>query len=123
MKVSKHFYSEEFRCKGNAKGICKCNSNFVSAELLIVLEDVREHFGKPITVYSGYRCPKYNKHVGGASRSKHKLGIASDIHIEGIKPRAIFNYLAHKYHNKYGLGNYPNFTHIDIRPTKARWGY
>ena len=121
MKVSEHFNKYEFYCKGNKRGVCKCNQSIVDAELLIVLEDLRSHFGLPIKIYSGYRCPKYNSYVGGAKRSKHRLGIASDIRIFGVRPKKVYEYLNEKYPNKYGIGNYDNFTHIDIRSNKARW--
>lgn len=43
------------------------------------LDPIREKFGKPITVTSGYRCEKLNKAVGGQSNSFHKTGCAADI--------------------------------------------
>ena len=36
-------------------------------------------YGKPITVNSGYRCPKLNDAVGGAKNSQHMRGEAADI--------------------------------------------
>ena len=36
-----------------------------------VLDPIREHFGKPIRVTSGYRCPKLNEVIGGNSKSQH----------------------------------------------------
>lgn len=44
-----------------------------------VLDPLREAWGKPITVTSGYRCPELNKAVGGAATSQHLLGEAADI--------------------------------------------
>ena len=44
-----------------------------------VLDPLRELYGKPIIVNSGYRCPKLNKAVGGARSSQHLIGQASDI--------------------------------------------
>lgn len=44
-----------------------------------VLDPLRELYGKPIIVNSGYRCPKLNKAVGGARNSQHLTGQASDI--------------------------------------------
>ena len=44
-----------------------------------VLDPLRELYGKPIIVNSGYRCPKLNKAVGGARNSQHLIGQASDI--------------------------------------------
>jgi uncharacterized protein YcbK (DUF882 family) len=44
-----------------------------------VLDPLREMYGKPITVNSGYRCPKLNDAVGGAKNSQHMRGEAADI--------------------------------------------
>lgn len=44
-----------------------------------VLDPARERIGKPITVNSGYRCPKLNKAVGGATTSQHVKGEAADL--------------------------------------------
>lgn len=44
-----------------------------------VLDPLREMYGKPITVNSGYRCPKLNAAVGGAKSSQHMRGEAADI--------------------------------------------
>lgn len=44
-----------------------------------LLDPIREAWGGPITVNSGYRCPVLNKAVGGASTSQHQKGKAADI--------------------------------------------
>lgn len=44
-----------------------------------VLDPLREWYGKPITVNSGYRCEALNKAIGGAKSSQHMLGEAADI--------------------------------------------
>ena len=44
-----------------------------------VLDPLREAYGKPITVNSGYRCEKLNKQVGGAKTSDHLKGMAAGI--------------------------------------------
>lgn len=45
-----------------------------------VLDPLREAYGKPIVVTSGYRCPALNKAVGGSKTSDHMIGRAADIH-------------------------------------------
>lgn len=52
-------------------------------ELLVehVLDPLREAWGKPIHVSSGYRCPALNKAVGGAPASQHMRGEAADISV------------------------------------------
>ena len=44
-----------------------------------VLDPLREMYGKPIIVNSGYRCPQLNAAVGGAKNSQHMRGEAADI--------------------------------------------
>lgn len=44
-----------------------------------ILDPLREAYGKPIIVGSGYRCPKLNKAIGGATSSQHMKGEAADI--------------------------------------------
>ena len=44
-----------------------------------VLDPIREHWGLPIRVTSGYRCPELNEEVGGVEDSYHLEGCAADI--------------------------------------------
>lgn len=44
-----------------------------------VLDPLREKFGRPIIVNSGFRCPELNRAVGGAVISQHLSGEAADI--------------------------------------------
>lgn len=44
-----------------------------------VLDPLREMYGKPITVNSGYRGPMLNSCIGGAKTSQHCKGEAADI--------------------------------------------
>ena len=48
-------------------------------ELLEVLDDLREFYGKPIRITSGYRCTELNKLVGGSPTSAHVIGYAADL--------------------------------------------
>ena len=49
-----------------------------------VLDPIREHWGLPIRVTSGYRCPELNEEVGGVEESYHVDGCAADITALGI---------------------------------------
>ena len=44
-----------------------------------VLDPLREAWGHPIYVTSGYRCPALNRAVGGVARSQHLRGEAADV--------------------------------------------
>ena len=61
----------------NDPSIQVCKS--LTALIEKVLDPLREAYGKPIIVTSGYRCEKLNKAVGGAASSQHVKGEASDI--------------------------------------------
>lgn len=113
--LNKYFKRSEFACR------CGCGTSTVDAELLEVITDVREHFGKPVIINSGHRCAAHNAKVGGAKNSVHLTGKAADIRIKGVTPVAVYDYLINKYQDKYGMGLYVSFTHIDVRDGKARW--
>ena len=58
------------------------NSEIVNnLEQLVVniLDPLREAYGKPIKVNSGYRCEALNVAVGGSKTSQHRYGLAADI--------------------------------------------
>lgn len=120
--ISEHFNRREFACK------CGCGFDDVDPELVEVVEDVRNYFMQPVVINSACRCEKHNAAAGGAKGSKHKLGIAGDIKVIGanglppVQPRRVADYLEKKYPDKYGIGRYKTFTHVDVRPTPARWG-
>lgn len=83
--MSKYFTIEEL-CHSdtaNARGIDNTPSEEVKENLQALIENVldplREAYGKPIYVNSGYRCSELNKAVGGVSTSEHQSGRAADI--------------------------------------------
>ena len=112
---NRYFKRSEFMCR------CGCFQDIVDYELVVVLTEAREHFLKPITIESGYRCIAHNHSIGSTDRSQHVLGKAADIKVRDISPATVQAYFDSKYPNKYGLGSYKTFTHIDVRNGKGRW--
>ena len=112
--ISKNFSRSEFACK------CGCGFSTVDVKLLEVLEITRAKYGA-VKINSACRCSEHNKKIGGAYGSKHKLGIAADIVVKGIDPTDVYKFLDMFQPNKYGVGKYDSFTHIDVRNNKARW--
>lgn len=88
-------------------------------ELAIRLQEIRDHFGKPVRINSGFRCPSVNLFAGGASDSCHLKGRAADIEIDGVPAYKVQAFLMAK-DWKGGLGRYAGFTHVDIG-LKRRW--
>lgn len=113
--VSPHFSRSEFACK------CGCGFSTPDPELVHVLEDLRRHFNKPVTINSACRCESHNKRVDGASNSAHLFGIAADVVVKDVPPAAVYAHLNGELDDCYGIGSYTTFTHIDVRDNKARW--
>jgi hypothetical protein len=90
MQLSKNFTLEEFTKSDTAtkKGIDNTPQGVHMENLknLVekVVQPVREHYGKPVKVNSGYRGAKLNEAVGGAATSQHCNGEACDIEVPGI---------------------------------------
>jgi zinc D-Ala-D-Ala carboxypeptidase len=59
-----------------------------------ILEPIREHFGKPLIVHSGYRCPELNSAIGGSKASQHKLFEACDFHVSGVDMTETWEWIA-----------------------------
>ena len=114
--VSEHFNAVEFAC--NHCG--EIHPDGVNKELVALLEKLRGHFGVPVAVNSGYRCPTHNANVGGAKASQHLLGKAADVVVKGVSPNDVYAW-ADKANPNGGVGKYNTFTHIDVRNGKARW--
>ena len=116
VKLSSYFISTEFDCKCG-----KCSTTYIDEKLVMYLQSIREHFGKPVTITSGYRCPTHNASaaVGGAKNSYHVRGQAADIVVSGVEPKEVAKY-AESIGVK-GIGVYSSFTHIDTRTTKYFW--
>lgn len=81
----KHFTITELTRSATAQRMGIDNTppaNAVNALHLLVdqvLDPLREAWGAPLYVTSGYRCPQLNHAVGGAPHSQHMLGEAADI--------------------------------------------
>lgn len=56
-----------------------------------ILEPIRQYYGLPITITSGFRGKKLNTKVGGNINSDHCRGLAADIIIKNTTVDEIFN--------------------------------
>lgn len=88
-RISKNFTWEEFTASDTAKklGILNQITDWDVRDNILelvdkVLQPLRDAWGKPITINSGYRCEKLNKAVGGVATSQHTKGQAADCGVD-----------------------------------------
>lgn len=106
--ITDHFSRHEFRCKCG-----KCKEKEISLYLVWALEKIRYAIGKPIIITSGIRCPEHNAEVGGATASKHMLGMAADVIVHDMKPcclEAVIQAIAPELQTI----KYPKHVHVNI---------
>ena len=59
-----------------------------------ILQPVRDHFGKPVKINSGFRCPALNQATGGSATSDHCKGQACDFEIDGVSNPDLAQWIA-----------------------------
>lgn len=113
--ISKNFRVREFRCQDGSDVV------FIESDLVDILQKIRDHFGKAVTINSAFRTFSHNKKVGGATYSQHLYGTAADIKVSGVTASAVADYVETLMPNTGGIGRYSTFTHVDVRSIKSRW--
>ena len=85
-----------------------------------VFDKVREHFGKPIGITSGFRSIELNNRIGGSKNSQHMEGKALDIDgdlLGGVCNKDIFEYIKNNCTFdqliwEFGPENAPDWVHV-----------
>ena len=124
-QLSPAFRVREFRCRDGSDAI------MIDQTLVVLLQAIREHFGKAVTITSGYRTAAHNAAVGGSKSSQHLLGRAADFYVEGVDVATVAAYAETLLPSRGGIGRYPKdakhptrktgWVHIDTRANKSRW--
>ena len=70
--MAKYFSDSEVSCS-------HCGENKMSPEFMDALDTLREAYGKPLRVTSGYRCPEHPIEARKASAGAHSTGKAIDL--------------------------------------------
>lgn len=90
MRLSRSFTLKELTYSSTAQRLAIENEPepvhlvALSALCHTILQPVRDHFGKPVIINSGYRCAALSKAVGSSERSQHCRGEAADFEIMGV---------------------------------------
>ncbi|MGB3496014.1 MAG: D-Ala-D-Ala carboxypeptidase family metallohydrolase [Elainellaceae cyanobacterium] len=86
------------------------------------LQKARNQLNRSFQVNSWYRPPAVNAAVGGASRSYHLTGKATDLEVSGYNGRQVANAVFGWWPGGIGIySNLPNVVHLDIGPRRT-WG-
>ena len=59
-----------------------------------ILQPVREHFGKPVMISSGYRSPALCEAIGSSAKSQHAKGEAADFEIHGVDNKELATWIS-----------------------------
>lgn len=113
--ISKNFRVREFRCQDGSDVV------FIESDLVDILQKIRDHFGKAVTITSAFRTASHNKKVGGATYSQHLYGKAADIKVSGVAANVVADFAETLMPSTGGIGRYSTFTHVDVRSIKSRW--
>lgn len=114
-KLSDNFKVNEFACQDGSDPV------FVSPALMDILQQIRDHFGKPVNITSGFRSASHNKAVGGSTYSQHQYGTAADIVVSGESPTTVAAYARSLMQDYGGVGIYSWGVHVDVRKDKTDW--
>lgn len=95
------------------------------AATLKVVDAMITRMGAPLReITSAYRSPRYNRAVGGKSRSYHMQNLALDLKFQGVSPYHAA-YVAKQLRTrglfKGGIGRYSSFVHVDTRGSNVSW--
>lgn len=123
-RLSDHLMLSEVLCKCG-----HCGGGGVTPEVINLFERIRAQCclckgsDVPITVFSGFRCAKHNKAVGGATNSEHTKGNALDLGCPQGLTMDEFHGICLALNPMGGVGFYRHdgFIHVDCRGKKARW--
>ena len=118
-KLSGNFGIGEFACKCG-----RCERILIDDELVAWLQKIRDHFGVSVNINSGYRCASHSSAVGGSETSHHMRGMAADIRVKGVDPRAVARYAESIGVQRIGLyegESEGDFVHIGSDVRKRFW--
>jgi len=118
--------SPHFKTRGHVHNTLPPKAEWVAMEkTLKAVDHLVVKLESPLTnIASAYRCPKYNRAVGGAPKSFHMQNIALDIQFKNVSPHHVF-YVANQLRKEKsfcgGLGRYATFVHLDTRGRNDTW--
>lgn len=125
--LTKNLSRSELACS------CGCGADSMDYETVMVFQESCDHFAGVLgvakvvaTISSAHRCFEYNRlpvadgGPGSNDNSQHPQARALDYTIKDVTPAALYAHLDAKYPDKYGMGAYSTFIHLDTAFSFAR---
>lgn len=87
-----------------------------------VLQPIRNHFGKPVIISSGFRCFLLNNHprVKGSNDSQHMKGEAADFTVKGVPLKDVFLFISQNLKYDQLIYEFRKWIHCSYRTNKNR---
>lgn len=119
MNWGKYFSEAEFRCK------CGCGETKMDQAFIDRLNALREAYGAPLGVSSGYRCPKHPIEAKKAATGMHTTGKAADFAVQGENAVKLLNIALQMGFKGIGVQQKGSgrFIHLDDRESSTIWSY
>lgn len=101
---------------------CRCGGKYCNGfpaepdhRVVAIAEQTREHFGLPVDISSGLRCPTWNSlQPGAVSNSFHQFGRALDFRIRGKSSQETLDYVLTLDHVNYAYMIDDEYIHVDV---------
>jgi len=113
-----NFSKEEFNCQ-------QTNDNEMTHKFMTLLQKMRNAYGKPMKITSGYRSPKHSIEARKGTPGTHAQGIACDIACKGRDAHTIIELALNFGFTGIGICQKGDkrFIHVDLREFPTVWSY
>lgn len=88
------------------------------------IQIIRDYFGKPVIITSGFRPIAWELKQGRKGGSQHTTGLAVDFYVVGVPLQEVYDFI-NSIFKQGGRAINPKakFIHLDLRPDYAAWSY
>ncbi len=114
-----NFSKAEFDCK-------ETSENAMQPEFMVLLQQLRNRYGKPIVITSGYRSSRHSIEARKVQLGAHAQGIACDVAVSGADAQMLVKLALDLGFTGIGVSQKSGasrFIHLDIAPRRAIWSY
>lgn len=115
----KNFSRYEFTCR------CGCGLADMQPRFMERLQALRETYGKPMQITSGYRCPRHPVERAKPMPGMHSTGLAADIGVQGAPAVELLKLALNAGFTGIGVQQKGTgrYLHLDLRAEPAIWSY